>query len=1080
MVPISQMAETTLRFVEANSPLHPNPTEQTQSSIGRFEIRSVLGAGAFGKVYRAYDTVLEREVALKVPHPGLLETEDDKARYLREPKAAAQLHHANIVPVFDASLDGNDLFIASAFIEGQTLQQRLRDGHPDFQQTADWLIQLADALHYAHSNHIVHRDVKPANIMIDTNGAPQIMDFGLARIEADAEQLTVEGTVMGTPAYMAPEQAAGKTDQVGSASDQYSLGAVMYKLLCGQLPFSGPPAMVISLVINQEPVPPSKINRRISKDLETICLKAMAKEPRKRYRDCRALAEDLRSWLRGEPISARPIAPIERFGRWCRRNPAIAVLGATSALLLVGGTVVSSYFALQAHSRTLAETAARKEVEASREEIVEQRDRALGASYAHQLQMAQSAWREQEPLRLRAVLEETEPVSGAPDFRGWEWDYLNNINRAPTKSFEVEGQPSWWIDWSPDGKTIATSSYLIRNLGRNKGPIDLWDYENGTKLRRIADLGYSVKWSPDGRYLLASEDQKTLSIWNAETGERLVRTMPVSNILIEFKWFSNGRHFAATWGNQRVGQEFATSGGVGVWDAATGKRLAASEIVNTGPYGLVPSIDGKNVFVICADPTRKEVIKIFDWQANQLSEKPFKGTHGPMEISYDGRYAICDDPSSTDGIHVLNTENWEVTAHLKPGGFNCRFVSDSTDVVASHHGLLLTYKRSFQRRGILHWGVGDGSASCSPGGTAIATPMGKPTSANGNISIWPNSYENEISTEIVITDNFQRYTQSAERGLGFSVWAGSANHLVVTDDEGRLGLIDLATGRKNWFGSLGSNACIGLFASSDGYKLFVATARGEVEEWDTISLKLTRTHGIAASGALAAYKKMVSFAWNGKIEDTALATFSTGERILWNLQTSKSIQSPPVRSGVTASIGAPSGNLFISGTEGGVLIVESLPDFSVIGKWHLSDTAVSNVEVSPQAEKIAVAFRDDSRIAIVSAHRGDEPPVWLSTDSPVNAITWHPSQSRLASSHQAGVFIWNTDTGEVLLEMTGKGYRQDDRFVDQFLSLGWSVDGMKLAGAGVIYYQFAKRMSGIYVWNALPRDAPRLTRNCPP
>jgi predicted Zn finger-like uncharacterized protein len=296
----------------------------TLGQLGRFELKELLGQGAFGKVYRAYDPQLERFVALKVPTFG----PDDKhliQRFTAEAKAAARLRHPNIVPVFDTGNDNGQLFIASAFIEGQTLAARLDHDRPDFREAARLVMALASALDCAHGQGIVHRDVKPANIMLDSKGVPLLMDFGLARIRESDHKLTYDGSVLGTPAYMAPEQAAGKLDQVGPASDQYSLGVVLYELLTGKRPFEGPAAVVIAQVIAQNPVSPSTINAAIPSDLETICLKALSKALADRYPTCQALADDLGRWLASESIQARqPLAA--RLFRWSKAPSNIIAL----------------------------------------------------------------------------------------------------------------------------------------------------------------------------------------------------------------------------------------------------------------------------------------------------------------------------------------------------------------------------------------------------------------------------------------------------------------------------------------------------------------------------------------------------------------------------------------------------------------------------------------------------------------------------------------------------------------------------------------------------------------------------------
>ena len=315
------------------------------TAIGRFRIRLRLGSGAFGTVYRAFDPVLNREVALKVPVPGALQSAEARERFAREPKAAAQLRHPHIVPVYDAGVDGAHFYIASAYIAGETLEAALARRQFDVREAAAIIRKLADALQYAHAQGIIHRDVKPANIMIDPQGEPHLMDFGLARLEQLDEKLTQDGALMGTPAYMSPEQAGADVGEVGPASDQYSLGVVLYELLCGARPFEVEGNVAALLYQIREHQPDRLRSRkpdRPSRPWRTICLKAIAKEPGRRYSKCAALANDLRRWQEDEPIHARRVGPTERLVRWCRRNPVMAGLATSSAALLILVALVSA------------------------------------------------------------------------------------------------------------------------------------------------------------------------------------------------------------------------------------------------------------------------------------------------------------------------------------------------------------------------------------------------------------------------------------------------------------------------------------------------------------------------------------------------------------------------------------------------------------------------------------------------------------------------------------------------------------------------------------------------------------------
>jgi hypothetical protein len=290
-------------------------------------VRARLGAGAFGAVYRAYDPQLEREVALKVPHPGSLESPTAVERFLREAKAAARLRHPHIVPVYEAGSDHAHHYIATAFIDGCTLARAVEERRLDFRRAAEAVRDLAGALAYAHAEGVVHRDVKPANVMLDRRGAAYLMDFGLAHRQ-DAEQLTQQGSVLGTPAYMAPEQAAGQTGRPLPASDQYSLGVILYELLCGRVPFSGPPQIVLFNILHQTAPAPRAVAPGVPAGLERVCRRAMARRPEDRYPGCQELADDLTRWLQGEP----PQAPEGQGARWPLLLPAL-LAGAAVALL---------------------------------------------------------------------------------------------------------------------------------------------------------------------------------------------------------------------------------------------------------------------------------------------------------------------------------------------------------------------------------------------------------------------------------------------------------------------------------------------------------------------------------------------------------------------------------------------------------------------------------------------------------------------------------------------------------------------------------------------------------------------------
>lgn len=320
----------------------PNDAKQAIGRLGRFTLKELLGQGTYGRVYRAYDPLLDRSVALKIAN--LIPNDKRKVqRFLSEAKSAARLRHPNIVPTYESGQTDGHYYIAAQFVAGETLSNRIKHAPPDYREAAEWVRQLAAALAYAHGEGIVHRDIKPDNIMLDDHRVPQILDFGLAkRLNADAT-MTIDGTVLGTPAYMAPEQARGDLANVGPLSDEYSLGVVLYELLTGKKPFDGSPHAVIAHVINSEPRPPRSFRADVPHDLEAICQVAMNKDPQQRYQNCSQLADDLARWLGGFETQARPQVFLERAALWCWRKPLLVALICQTTCLLalvsIGGPV---------------------------------------------------------------------------------------------------------------------------------------------------------------------------------------------------------------------------------------------------------------------------------------------------------------------------------------------------------------------------------------------------------------------------------------------------------------------------------------------------------------------------------------------------------------------------------------------------------------------------------------------------------------------------------------------------------------------------------------------------------------------
>ncbi len=317
-----------------------------------YDLEKKIGQGGMGVVYKAYHRSLRRTVALKIITGGGLRDEIDIARFHLEAEAAARLDHPGIIPVYDVGEYNGNHYYAMAYIEGPSLSKFVGTNAKLLppRRTAELIEQVCHAVQYAHDRAVIHRDLKPANIMLENGKIPRLADFGLAKNMHEDDGLTMTGQVMGTPSYMAPEQAAGKLDEISNRTDVYSLGATLYALLAGKPPFSGGTMLeTIRQVVRTEAESLTHASRSVPRDLQTICEKCLAKSPADRYASAADVADDLRRYLDGFPISARPLAPWARSMRWCQRNPVEAALLAMTATALIVGTIVSVRFGLEAN-----------------------------------------------------------------------------------------------------------------------------------------------------------------------------------------------------------------------------------------------------------------------------------------------------------------------------------------------------------------------------------------------------------------------------------------------------------------------------------------------------------------------------------------------------------------------------------------------------------------------------------------------------------------------------------------------------------------------------------------------------------
>ncbi len=468
--------------------------------IGNYEVRRLIGRGSMGTVYEAQQINLKRPVALKVLRGSVFGSGSDMLRFRQEAEATANLHHPNIVSVYEVGEIDDHEFFSMTLLQGGTLASAMSDLRGDLRRAVGLLVKVARALDAAHEDGIIHRDIKPSNVLLDLTGEPYVADFGLAKqVEAEHSH-TLTGQIVGTPSFMAPEQAS-RGGGVDKRADVYGVGAILYQMLTGLAPYRGQSLMeVLEQLRGGEVIPPSKIEAEVDRDLETIAMKCLERDPGDRYGSAAELADELQRWLAGEEIAARPLTRKQRLGRWVRRNPSKvagwAALLAAAAGLAAGGVHL---IAEQQQSERIAEQF---------EEDRRQKDRSAEAMrrklYAAEM-MEASILAGKPDVEVAAIAEnlrhwEDGGDSGGKDLRGWEWHYLDRLTRRHLFMTEPrEGEVS--LLWRPGHDQVLV--YSMEGIG----VLDLWNWKTGERIREFPaiDFGAAV-WMPDGRLRITGMD----------------------------------------------------------------------------------------------------------------------------------------------------------------------------------------------------------------------------------------------------------------------------------------------------------------------------------------------------------------------------------------------------------------------------------------------------------------------------------------------------------------------------------------------------------------------------------------------
>lgn len=623
----------------------PATTTERVRYFGDYAVEGEIARGGMGVVYRARQLSLNRPVALKMILAGQIAGEAEVRRFHAEAEAAAGLDHPNIVPIYEVGEHLGQHYFSMKLIDGGSLSGHVARLTKDPRAAARLMATVARAVHHAHQRGILHRDLKPANILLDSGGVPHVTDFGLARHVASDSGLTRSGAVTGTPSYMAPEQAGGAKTAITTASDVYGLGAILYELLTGRAPFRGESiAETLFQVLDREPVHPRVLKPRVDRDLETICLKCLDKNPRRRYESAEALAEELERWLACEPILARPVGTVERVRKWARRRPAIAAMCASLVVVTtigLGGIVWQWREAVaarvRADDRTLAariatktalaakarETDARKAAEkaeqdqaSARRQEAEEKRKALAERDAKVAALVRA-----DGLRLAAeasaarhfdpalgLLLGIEGVHRAPSHITFAPLYAALADCREVRTIEVRRHDvAPWEDgavtsvaYRPDGTRLLSTS--------EKGPARLWDAASGALVVELNDLRLcpvTARFSPDGTRIATTArgyadvmhtDGKTylytdrvVRLWDAATGREIMRLRGHTSKVISTVFSADGRQIlTASW-----------DGSARLWDCATGKELRSFQPQKPLPLLCAQfSPDGRQVLTV--------------------------------------------------------------------------------------------------------------------------------------------------------------------------------------------------------------------------------------------------------------------------------------------------------------------------------------------------------------------------------------------------------------------------------------------------------------------------------------------------
>ncbi len=1006
----------------------PEVPEAAGERLGRFgdyDLIREIGRGGMGVVYEARQISLGRVLALKMIPGGAPAPEDDLRRFRLEAEAVAHLDHPNIVPIHEVGVQEGRPFYSMKLLDGGNLARNAGRLRPDRKATAGLVADIARAIDHAHRRGILHRDLKPANILLDGRGVPHVADFGLARRAGAQDGPTRAGEVLGTPAYMAPEQAEGRPGAVTAAADVYGLGAILYELLAGRPPFGGDSALeVLGKVRESEPVRPRSLDPKVPRDLETICLKCLEKDPARRYGSAGDLADDLDRWRRGEPIAARRASAVERALKWARRRP-------TTAALLVACAVAVGSAGVAA--RGIA-SAGRWRAEVARRDL--DRDRAEAGGYAGLVAGADRAWSAGDVEGAGRILD-----GAPPRLRGWEWHYLQRAGHAEIRTIRghdgttcgVAFAPATSVFSCPDhrgGLTLwdATADREVRHLrghdgsafgvafdregGRlaaagSDGAVRLWDVASGRLIRSMpghGDWAAAVAFSPDGRRLVSGGADRAVRVWDVADGSEVrallghagsvlgVAVGPDGDLIASagqdgavILWDSRtGREVRRLPGHAEAarcvafspdGKRLASGGAdrmVRVWDVASGRELLGFRAASARVDGLAYSPDGLRIATGGLDRS----VKV--WEASTGRELAWYRGHAAPVFSVafgpDGRLLASAGQDATVKL-------WDATsgpeARALRGGPGVRWAGGV----------------AFGPDGSVIAGGSDGSVASWDPGTGVPGRSIAGRSAVAATAVDPaGRLVASVDTDGVVrlldaaTGRDRRSFRPSGEGMasvaftpdGARVVAGGGTPPAVVHVPGGKGVgsdpighavraWDVATGREVFAGRGHVGPIYGVAASADGRLLASAGADGTVRIWDAATgrgRKALRGH---AGPAFA-----VAFSPDGK---TLASAGADGTLRIWDPEGGRPVRSAAAHHGWALALAfAPDGSRLASaGADGLVKIWDPSTGRELLALRGHGDR-VHGVAFGPSGSLLASASADGTVRIWDGSPRAPGPP----------------------------------------------------------------------------------------------------------